>query len=53
MEASHGLRGPTSQHALAIRILILKVLCLKVSLKHSLCVCPINFEMMKCFSLEL
>lgn len=54
MKANHKLPCLTWQHALAIRILILlKVLSLKVSLKCSLCVCPINLEMMKWFSLEL
>jgi len=53
MEADHGLPALTWQHALAVRILILTVLCLKVSLKCLLCVCPINLEMTKWFSLWL
>lgn len=53
MEANHTLLCLTWQHALATRILILKLLCLKVSLKCLLCVCPINLEMMKWFSLKL
>lgn len=53
MEPNHGLPCLRWQHALAVRILILNVLCLKVSLKCLLCVCPINLEMMKWFSLKL
>lgn len=53
MEPHHGLPCLRWQHALAVRILILNVLCLKVSLKCLLCVCPINLEMMKWFSLKL